>query len=240
MQDIYTSQNQDCQVKNVNTLPVLSNSLATQECDQRGNKLEQAGFNNACFPINSTPVYEFYHEFIARKKHERQELSRYIYKAGYKDELSQAYGKFIQELGERLDFSWFATLTFRYPIHPESADKTFRLWVHKINRKIYGVRYYKRKGQGIRWIRALERQKRSVIHFHCLIADIPETWDKTTKDFRRLHWLDEWFKIGGIARIVAYDKRLGACFYLGKYVSKDGEIDYSDNIANSMNKQLPL
>lgn len=153
--------------------------------------------------------------------------------------LKRAYGEFLKELGERINFCWYATLTFREPVHPESAHKRFMRWIHKLNRKIYGVRYTKRK-QGVRWVRALEWQKRDVIHFHCLIADIPEEWNPEFKDLRRLHWMDEWYKVNGIARIYPYDKNLGACFYLGKYISKGGEIDYSDNIAVAKQQLLLL
>lgn len=157
----------------------------------------------------------------------------------YRKLLSRSYGEFLRELSERIDFKWFATLTFRDPVHPEQAGRRFDRWVHNLNRKVYGVRYTGRK-QGVRWIRAIEWQRREVIHFHCLIADIPEVWNPEEKDFRRLCWMDEWSKENGYARIYPYDKSLGACYYLGKYIGKGGEIDYSENIAVASQQQLSL
>ncbi|RLD91990.1 MAG: hypothetical protein DRI93_07270 [Aquificota bacterium] len=154
-----------------------------------------------------------------------------------KKELIQAYGKFLLDLDKYLSFDWYATLTFRDWVHPEVANKAYMRWIHRLNRHIFGVRYT-RRGQGVYWVRALEKQKRQVIHFHALIGGIPERWDPEKKDLRRLHWMDDWYEHeGGFARIYPYDRRLGATFYLGKYIGKGGELDYSDNIVAVVERQ---
>lgn len=67
---------------------------------------------------------------------------------------------------DRWEWDWFVTLTFREHVHPERADKLFRVWISKINRELYGHRWYKR-GDGVYWARALEYQKRKVLHLPC-------------------------------------------------------------------------
>src|SRR6266540_2959212 len=65
-------------------------------------------------------------------------------------------------------------------------------------------------GHTLRWARALEYQKRGVIHFHALL-------DPVRRDARRADaaalWRD---RTGGRAQVQAYRPRLGATHYLGK------------------------
>jgi hypothetical protein len=58
-------------------------------------------------------------------------------------------------------------------VHPEAADKRFRVLISQANRVLYGVRWAKH-GAGLRWVRALEYQKRDVIHYHALIAGVQD------------------------------------------------------------------
>ena len=67
-------------------------------------------------------------------------------------------------------YTWYVTLTFKEPKHPESADKAFFRWIRYINECIYGRRYREKK-KGVTYIKCMEYQKRDVIHFHCLIGD---------------------------------------------------------------------
>src|SRR4030042_3555054 len=122
-------------------------------------------------------------------------------------------------------WSWYGHFTFRYYPHPETAIKTFDLWVHKLNRAIYGCRYYKRPLSGISWARASELQRRGVIHFHAILGRIPD-------NVKRLAWMDVWYKLGGICRIVRYESGKGAEYYMSKstYAWKHGEIDLSGNL----------
>jgi len=127
---------------------------------------------------------------------------------------------FIKDLDQRVGFDWWVTLTFRGPVHPESALKCLGRWEHKINRKVYGVRYG-RRGEGISSIVAIEYQKRGVLHFHALtagtklparrgIVSAPPTapWIHLRKDgvreFRRMTAMDSWNDLAGIARIYPF------------------------------------
>lgn len=127
--------------------------------------------------------------------------------------LHETWAEYIDKFGP---FSWYLTLTFREEVHPEQADKRYRRFVRNVNEALYGKRYRK-KGKGITYVRAQEWQKRGVLHFHALMTD---TWK-----LRRLSWMDLWGKDNGFARIECYDSKLGARWYLGKYVTKSGEID---------------
>lgn len=118
----------------------------------------------------------------------------------------------------RWKWSWFATLTFRGDPHPEAADKVFRVWVSKLNRKLYGSRWAKH-GRGVRWARAEELQRRGVIHYHALLSG------DGLDDQRRLSWMDEWNRLAGFARIEAPESTRAVLEYCSKYVTKEGQID---------------
>jgi hypothetical protein len=107
-------------------------------------------------------------------------------------------------------------LTVRAFGHPEAADKRFRVLISQANRVLYGVRWHKH-GEGIRWVRALEYQKRDVIHYHALLAGV--------QDLRRLYWMDRWHELAGYARIEPIDSAAAVARYVSKYVVKGGEID---------------
>jgi hypothetical protein len=47
----------------------------------------------------------------------------------------------------RWEWEWFCTFTFRDLVHPEAADKRFRV--------LFGHHWHKH-GAGLRWVRALE------------------------------------------------------------------------------------
>jgi hypothetical protein len=116
----------------------------------------------------------------------------------------------------RWEWEWFCTFTFRDMVHPEAADKRFRVLISQANRVLYGHRWHK-KGAGLRWVRALEYQKRDVIHYHALLAGV--------QDLRRLFWMDRWHELAGYARIEPIDSAAAVARYVSKYVVKGGEID---------------
>ncbi len=123
----------------------------------------------------------------------------------------------------RYSWDWFCSFTFRGEIvHPERASKTFNLFLCKINRAIFGNRWYKHK-KGIRWVRAIEMQKRGVLHYHALIAG------KGLQDLRRLTFMDEWDELAGYARIEPLRSSQAVYSYISKYVTKGGEIDIGGN-----------
>ncbi len=104
-------------------------------------------------------------------------------------------------------WSWYSTHTFPDLIHPEQAGKLWGRFVREL--------------PPTRWARALEYQKRGVIHYHALV------WFGGAGESRRLTFMDRWQALsGGFARIVAYDPARGATYYLGKYLAKGGEIDF--------------
>ena len=131
------------------------------------------------------------------------------------DALTEGWSNFLG----RWSWDWFATLTFRGDaVHPEAADKRFRVWTSKINRTLYGPRWFKHE-KGVRWVRALEHQRRGVIHFHALLGA-----DRLA-DLRRLSWMDEWNDIAGFARIEPPRNSEAVRDYCAKYVVKGGVID---------------
>jgi hypothetical protein len=116
----------------------------------------------------------------------------------------------------RWEWEWFCTFTFRDLVHPEAADKRFRVLISQANRVLYGVRWA-HYGRGLRWVRALEYQKRDVIHYHALLAGV--------QDLRRLTWMDRWHELAGYARIEPIESTAAVSRYVSKYVVKGGEID---------------
>jgi len=123
-------------------------------------------------------------------------------------------------------FTWYVTLTFKEPKHPESADKAFFRWIRHINECLYGRRYREKK-KGVTWIKCMEYQKRDVVHFHCLIGD-PNLYKLKRLDFMKA-WEYDCYRskelVNGFARIAEYNAARGAVNYCSKYVLKSGEID---------------
>lgn len=117
-------------------------------------------------------------------------------------------------------WNWWTTLTFRESVHPEAAGKVFDLWVHQLNKEIFGNRYYKKKNLGVIWARGTEIQNRGAIHYHLLMGNIPDR-------VRRMDYVDLWFNMAGIGRIFDYIPSHGAESYMSKstYAWKRGEID---------------
>jgi hypothetical protein len=122
----------------------------------------------------------------------------------------------------RWRWDWFATFTFRNDVaqHPEAADKLFRVWCSKLNRRLHGVRWYK-YGDGVRWMRAAEPHKSGKIHFHALVGD-----DRLALE-DPFEWMEVWNKLAGFARIFppwSSDAALVRA-YCSKYVVKGGDLE---------------
>lgn len=142
---------------------------------------------------------------------------------------AQAYAEMLG----RQSWHWFVTLTFRPShegrsggMHPEKADKAFRVLVSKINRSIYGTRWYKRDETQLVWARGQEFHKSGRIHFHAVMADPRNDLNALA---RRMQWVDWWWQEFGIARIERPESQADICGYVSKYVTKDGEVDFSPN-----------
>jgi hypothetical protein len=127
--------------------------------------------------------------------------------------LREAWIQLIRRI-EPLD--WFATFTFREPVHPEQANRRLHKFVRTLNEIRFGKRY-REKGLGICLISAIEWQKRGVLHFHSLMGG-------GLRDLDKFHWMELWNRDNGFARIYPYDPD-GAPGYVSKYVVKGGEID---------------
>ena len=96
------------------------------------------------------------------------------------------------------DWDWWATFTFRYGCNPYSAKKSFIRFFNPS-----GVNYF----YASEWCGDYHG-----VHIHALVGNC--------HGIRRLTTMDKWFKRYGIARIYAYDKRLGARYYVCKYIVK--------------------
>ena len=143
-------------------------------------------------------------------------------------DLRTVWGDFIDDVGKRKGgWDWYATLTFR-----DRTDEEVRSGWTKV-----GLGYSRRacdaflrvlgdlKGLGTHhWFRAREFQHdRGVPHYHLLIGGV----DTLRRDEAWKWWFDQF----GFARILPYEARKGARFYLCKYVTKElGYFEFSDNL----------
>jgi hypothetical protein len=132
----------------------------------------------------------------------------------FPSKLQKAWIQFLNQY----PWAWFATLTFHHDVHPEQADKRFYRWIREINESIHGRRY-REKGLGIIYTKAIEYQKRGVLHFHALMG--PD--DLNSRN--HFDYMNLWYNEGnGFARIYPYAPEK-AEWYVSKYVVKGGEID---------------
>jgi len=128
---------------------------------------------------------------------------------------------------DRYAWDWFGTFTFREEVHPEAADKLYRVWASKLNRKLAGRNWAKRPTQTARWARGLEWQKRGVLHYHALLY----TRQGLNQQAMRFDWMREWEQLGGgISRILPCDGAKRVRAYIAKYCGKGGEVDLSPNL----------
>jgi len=139
--------------------------------------------------------------------------------------LDEGWVKFIERFEP---YHWYITLTFKDEVSQGRAEKQFRRFIRLVNESLYGRRY-RNRGTGVSWVKAIERQRRGVIHFHALVGG--DVWR-----LRRFTFMDLWreggffdngkrFYPNGFAKIEKYKPKLGARHYLSKYVTKGGELD---------------
>jgi hypothetical protein len=136
-------------------------------------------------------------------------------------------------------FQWFCTFTFKTETHPEAADKLFRVWLNILNRTIFGKRWRERAPGGVIWVRALEWQRRGVIHYHALILGLPGNQSLELAQHFQSVWREE---MGvGFSRIdlIKHGTQEAVSNYVSKYVTKDGELDFSQNFSESNIPKLP-
>jgi hypothetical protein len=111
-------------------------------------------------------------------------------------------------------------------MHPEAADKAFRFLVSSINRDLYGHSWGRRWHRGLQWARGQEFHKDGRLHFHAVIA-APQNdlWNVT----RISKWHRLWLSEFGFNRLERPKSQQDIARYVSKYVTKGGEIDFSDN-----------
>jgi hypothetical protein len=113
----------------------------------------------------------------------------------YLQQLKQAWAEFLGQW----TWEWFCTLTFvEDRVHPERADKCFRVWLARVNEAAYGKRW-RRQGKGVTWARGAEFQRRGSIHFHVLLFGVGA--------LKRLAMMDEWAKLAGWPAFVREEAR---------------------------------
>lgn len=114
-----------------------------------------------------------------------------------KQNLSSAFGDWLN----KYSWDWWATFTFKKDKSPYGAKKAFLRFVKDIKKDVY-------------FFLVIEWHKwRGSVHCHSLIGNV--------SGIRRLTIMDKWYDIYGIARILPYNKNLGARYYLSKYLIKE-------------------
>lgn len=152
----------------------------------------------------------------------------------YRDHIKDAYALFLSPH----EFQWFCTFTFKDETHPEHARKAFGVFISKLNSDLYGRRWRNRAPQGVVWVNALEYQKRGVIHFHTLIAGVPESLTLMKALAYQTLWRVEMGE--GFARIDLIDEQQAAVKnYVCKYVTKGGELEFSENFEYNLSNAHP-
>lgn len=130
----------------------------------------------------------------------------------------------------RHPWEWFGTFTFQAEVHPEAADKVFRLWARRIGRQVDTARAVRSGRGGVIWVRGLEWQKRGVIHFHALLRAV----HSLDENVSRFEAMGLWETLaGGYARIFPVQSARAAAAYVCKYSVKGGEIDFSSNFEDT-------
>lgn len=105
----------------------------------------------------------------------------------------------------RYEWTWFVTLTFRDLPKSYTAVNRTKKWLTAIKKQEKrDIGYF----LCLEWTRLQNRP-----HTHLLLANL--------EGIRRDKWWYTWYTWYGRARILPYDKGLGAAYYLTKYVIKD-------------------
>jgi len=136
---------------------------------------------------------------------------------------------------------WYLSLTFKNFVYQEYAIRQFKRFIRLMNEGIFGKRFRGNgkgdsKCRGVSWLNAIEWQRRGVLHFHALVGG--ESFKLSTPGYPPMSgYKDIWqyglkkksgkykFRPNGFAKIVEYDSKKGAKYYLSKYVTKGGELD---------------
>ena len=133
--------------------------------------------------------------------------------------------EFLRQLDR--DWHWYCHLTFPAQAVETSAQRSFGIWIHDLNRKEFGHHYWKHPGKGITWVRGSEYQERGDIHFHAAIG----TCHLETEIGRK-----RWAKITrGNAKIELYDAEKKGIEYIVKHCKPgNGNIEVSKTMRNML------
>lgn len=111
-------------------------------------------------------------------------------------------------------------------VHPEAADKAFRVFVSKINGEAYGRNWSKKWHGGCQWIRGSEFHKDGRLHYHALLAaPTDDLWRLVQVRTHHRWWLQEF----GFNRLERPRSQRDVQDYVADYVVKDGLLDFSRN-----------
>lgn len=111
-------------------------------------------------------------------------------------------------------------------MHPEAADKAFRLFVSCINRELYGPKWGSRWHRGLQWVRGQEFHKDGRLHFHALLSAPTDDFNRLTS---RYAWHEWWYREFGRNQIEQPRSQRDVAQYVSKYVTKGGDVDFSPN-----------
>lgn len=144
----------------------------------------------------------------------------------------------------REPWHWFTTLTFARDherasggMHPEKADKAFRYFISHLNEHIYGDQreIRGRSRRSIVWARGQEFHKDGKVHFHAVLAAPDRDLDACCS---RYQWHEWWFQHFGRNQIEIPRSQEDVLGYVSKYVTKDGEVDFSANFGKARPPRL--
>ena len=129
-----------------------------------------------------------------------------------REEIVKAYIEFLS----RKKWISFITLTFKDETPPDVANRLFFHLVKCLNKEVFGEHYTRIVSKSyFSYSKALEYQRRGIIHFHVLI-DRPV-------DFKLIHKI--WNQYAGFAHTSIIKDNFAVRSYVSKYNLKGGQID---------------
>ncbi len=98
-------------------------------------------------------------------------------------------------------------------------------FINNLNSELFG-KNWKRRGDGVFFVLALEPHKSNVLHMHALLGAVTDLNNMAL----RVHWKEWWYREFGIARIEQPKDAGDVQGYCTKYVVKGGDINLSDTL----------
>jgi hypothetical protein len=140
-------------------------------------------------------------------------------------------------------WQWFCTLTFNTEhrlstggMLPEKADKAYRWFIRCLNERLYGKRWMRIPHGGVIWARGTESHANGRPHFHAVLA-APDL--DLNASVQRYAWHELWYREFGRNQIEQPRNQDEVARYVSKYVTKEGEIDFSHNFGTVRPPPLP-